>query len=66
MELALWSFHFAKKLQPDLLETNSNSEESDQLPEDARGRKRTSGDTETVSGDKEEDSSSVSTKKRKL
>ena len=60
VELALWSFHFAKKLQPDLLET-TNSEPNDE----PRGKKRTSEDTGNDVAGEEEDNSLRSTKRRK-
>ena len=61
VELALWSFYFAKKLQPDLLKM-TNSEPNDE----PRGKKRTTEDDtgNDIEGEKE-DSSLRSRKRRK-
>ena len=68
MELALWSFHFAKKLQPELLDNESDSSSSE--PTEHRGKKRVHNDKEddnSSDSDSEGDqgSSSQATKKRK-
>ena len=60
VELALWSFHFAKKLDPDLLKT-TKSEENDE----PRGKKRTSEDTGSDIEGEEEESSFRTRKLRK-
>ena len=52
VELALWSFHFAKKLQPELLDNESDSSSCGE-PMEQRGKKR-------VHNDKEDDNSSDS------
>lgn len=69
VELALWSFHFAKKLQPELLDDESSSCE----PTEHRGKKRANDDKQhskdsinrdsDSEGDK--DGSLQATKKRK-
>ena len=67
MELALWSFHFAKKLQPELLDDDSNSCE----PKEPRGKKRANNDkgdaysTDRDSDRDQQNGSSQATKKRK-
>lgn len=62
VELALWSFHFAKKLQPELLDDEGSGSE----PTEPRGKKRTNHDeNSTDSEGEEQDSSSQATKKRK-
>ena len=62
MELALWSFHFAKKLQPELL-----NESCEPTEPKTRGKKRTNKDTgDKNSTDSEGDQNSPPlTKKRK-
>ncbi len=70
MELALWSFHFAKKLQPELLDDESSSCSDSEPIEHRPGKKRTNsnkGDENSTDSDSEGDqgSSSQATKKRK-
>lgn len=60
VELALWSFHFAKKLQPDLLKT-TNGEPNDE----SRGKKRTSENTGNDSEGEEEKNNSLRSGKRR-
>ena len=62
MELALWSFHFAKKLDPGLLD------ESHGEPIETRGKKRANkerDDKNSTNSDGDQDSPSQTTKKRK-
>jgi hypothetical protein len=69
VELALWSFHFAKKFQPELLNDESSSSCSEPI-EHRPGKKRAIGDKDdenSTDSDSEGDqgSSSQATKKRK-
>ena len=69
MELALWSFHFAKKLQPELLDNETSSSSSCE-PMEHRGKKRANNDKgvdNSTDSDSEggQGSSSPATKKRK-